>query len=211
MKFLIADDHIIVRIGVRLCLETEFGNSTQIDEAGCAADVLALVRKNQYDLLIIDVQMPDTSDFGLLQNILTVNPGQKVIVMSVLNEEMYGPRFLQAGAMSYLPKESDPSVIIAAVRKVLSGKRYVTETIADFFFTQQHITNTANPFDQLTDRETEIVSLLLSGISSIEISRKINVHTSTVATHKMNIFEKLGVKSLVQLMNLATTYHFTIS
>ena len=210
MRFLIADDHTVVRMGVRSWLENEFGN-VQIDEAACAADVLSLIRKNTYSLLVIDVQMPDTSDFGLLQNILIYNPDQAVIVMSVLNEEVYGPRFLQAGARCYLPKDSEQPIILQAVRKVLSGKRYITEKIADALLNQQQANPSGNPFEQLTDRETEVVSLLLSGSSNIEISKKINVQSSTVGNHKMKIFEKLGVQTIVELINLANAYHFHVS
>ena len=210
MKFLIADDHKIVRMGMRSWLEDEFSTQAQIDEASNATEALDFVRANKYDLIIIDVQMPDTSDFSLLQSILTIHPVQTVMLMSVLNEEVYGPRFLQAGAKCYLPKDSELSIIITAIRRVMSGKRYITEKIADALLSQQQ--NIAgNPFTDLTDREVEVVTMLLGGATNGQISEKLFIQPSTIASHKMKIFEKLGIQSIVELVKMAELYKFYIS
>lgn len=212
MRFLIADDHKIVRTGMRTWLEEEFGKEqTQIDEAGCAADTLALLRNHTYDLLVIDVQMPDTSDFSLLQHVLAINSEQAVIVMSVMNEEIYGPRFLQAGARAYLAKDSDHSIIMQAVRRVISGKRFITDKIADALLEQKQSAITNSPFEKLTDREIEVVTLLLTGATNQEISEKLFIQPSTIASHKMKIFEKLNVQSIVELVKLADLYKFQVS
>jgi two-component system invasion response regulator UvrY len=208
---LLVDDHSIVRTGLKLLIN-DFLSHTNIDEANDGGSALQKVKQINYDLVIMDVNMPQTDSFGTLQAILTVKPETKVIMFSMNAEEVYAKRYLKMGARGYLRKDASNDEIEKAITTVLNGKTYISPSLTQKLLSGfQSKNETGNPFDKLSHREFEIVQHLAQGDSIKEISKKLNVHTSTAGTHKARIFEKLGVHNVIELIHLAKAHDVILS
>jgi two-component system invasion response regulator UvrY len=204
---LLVDDHSIVRTGLKLLIN-DFLPHSNIDEAYDGESALQKVKQLNYDLVVMDVNMPHTDSFGTLQAILAVKPSTKVIMFSMNAEEIYAKRYLNLGAKGYVKKDAPNEEIENAINTVLNGKNYISPSFTQKILSGLLSKNEAeNPFDKLSSREFEIVQHLAKGDSVAEISKKLNVHTSTVGTHKGRIFEKLRVHNVVELMHLAEAHH----
>lgn len=204
---LLVDDHSIVRTGLKLLIN-DFLPHSNLDEAFDGESALQKVKQINYDLVIMDVNMPHTDSFGTLQAILAVKPSTKVIMFSMNAEEIYAKRYLKLGAKGYVKKDASNEEIENAINTVLNDKNYISPSLTQKFLSGLLSKNEAeNPFDKLSSREFEIVQHLAKGDSVAEISKKLNVHTSTVGTHKGRIFEKLRVHNVVELMHLAEAHN----
>lgn len=203
---LLVDDHSIVRTGLKLLIN-DFLPHTKIDEANDGESALQKVKQTNYDLVVMDVNMPHTDSFGTLQAILTVKPETKVIMFSMNAEEVYAKRYLAMGAVGYVRKDAPNEEIEKAINTVLNDKTYISPSLTQKIFSGLHSKKeTENPFDKLSSREFEVVKHLSKGDSVGEISKKLNVHTSTVGTYKSRIFEKLHVHNVIELTNLARAH-----
>ncbi len=204
---LLVDDHSIVRTGLKLLIH-DFLPHTTIDEAYDGDSALKKIKEKNYDLVVMDVNMPNTDSFGTLQTILTFNPSVKVIMFSMNAEEVYARRYLKMGAMGYIRKDAPNNEIKKAITTVLNNKTYVSPELAQKMLSDLHSKkDSENPFDKLSTREFEIVQHLVQGDSVAEISKKLNVHTSTVGTHKARIFEKLQCHNIIDITNLAKAHN----
>ncbi len=160
----------------------------------------------------MDVNMPETDSFGTLQTILTLKPSTKIIMFSMNAEEVYAKRYLKMGAMGYIRKDAPNDEIEKAITTVLNNKTYVSPEL-----TQKLLSELNSKINQKTllinyqPREFEIVQHLTQGDSVAEISKKLNVHTSTVGTHKARIFEKLHCHNVIDLTNLAKAHNVILS
>src|SRR6185312_14672327 len=202
-ELLLVDDHSIVRAGLRLLIE-DFLPHTKIDEAIDGDSAFRKIREHEYDLVIMDVNMPNTDSLGTLQTILSFKPSTKIIIFSMNSEDVYAKRYLKMGAMGYLRKDAQNDEIKKAISTVLNNKRYISPQLNEKLLTELHSNSRSeNPFDNLSPREFEIVQHLAHGDSVAEISNKLNLHTSTVGTHKARIFEKLKCNNIIELTNLA--------
>lgn len=207
---LLVDDHSIVRTGLKLLIN-DFLPHTKIDEANDGESALQKVKQTNYDLVVMDVNMPHTDSFGTLQAILTVKPETKVIMFSMNAEEVYAKRYLAMGAVGYVRKDAPNEEIEKAINTVLNDKTYISPSLTQKIFSGLHSKKeTENPFDKLSSREFEVVKHLSKGDSVGEISKKLNVHTSTVGTYKSRIFEKLHVHNVIELTNLARAHHLIL-
>ena len=210
-NILLVDDHSIVRTGLKLLIH-DFLPHTNIDEANDGNSALEKIKQKNYDLVVMDVNMPNTDSFGTLQTILTINSSIKVIMFSMNAEEVYARRYLKMGAMGYIRKDAPNSEIEKAITSVLNNKSYVSQELTQKMLYDLHSkTESENPFDKLSTREFEIVQHLAQGDSVAEISKKLNVHTSTVGTHKARIFEKLHCHNVIDLTNLAKAHNVTLT
>ena len=208
---LLVDDHSIVRTGLKLLIH-DFLPHSLIDEAYDGDSGFAKIKEKDYDLVIMDVNMPGTDSFGTLQSILAFKPNIKIIMFSMNAEEVYAKRYLKMGAMGYLRKDAPNSEIEKAITTVLNNKTYVSPELTQKMFSDLHSKHESeNPFDKLSPREFEIVQHLAQGDSVAEISKKLNVHTSTVGTHKARIFEKLNCHNVIDLTNLARAHNVILS
>ena len=205
-KFLLADDHVVVRSGIKLLL-LEIFKPAEIYEAANGEDVLEKLNEHTFDLVFLDIQMPKTDTIGLMEIIHKQYPEQKVLIFSMRAEKIYAKRFLKAGAKGFVSKEAPLEEIIKAVNLVLSNKRYISDSLADYLADESLSTKTDNPFNRLSAREFEIASLLLTGVTISSISKSIDIRVSTVGTHKTRLFDKLGVTNLLELKELATSYN----
>lgn len=210
-QLLLVDDHSIVRTGLRLVIE-DFLSHAKIDEAENGDAAFQKIKNHDYDLVVMDVNMPQTDSFGTLQTILALKPKTKIIMFSMNAEEVYAKRYLKLGAMGYLRKDAPNEEIKKAISTVLNNRRYVSPELNEKLLNDlQSKSKSENPFDKLSPREFEIVQHLSQGDSVAEISHKLNLHTSTIGTHKARIFEKLQCHNIIDLTNLAKIHHVVLS
>jgi two-component system invasion response regulator UvrY len=205
-KFLIVDDHVIVRSGIKFLL-AEIYQPSEIYEAADGDSATQKLKEHEYDLIMLDIQMPKTDSFGLMEYIHIKYPKAKVLVFSVSAENTYARRFMKAGAYGFVSKEAPLEEIIKAINLVLNDRKYISESLAYKIAEDSFAGRSDNPFNKLSPREFEIVSLLLSGQTVSDISQSLNIQTSTVGTHKARLFEKLSITNILELKELATVYN----
>jgi DNA-binding NarL/FixJ family response regulator len=204
-SFLLIDDHAVVRRGVSFLLNDLY-NPCVIDEAEDEQQVLEKISSRNYDLLVLDINIPNTNTLDLLKQIFVKTPEAKVLMFSMNQEKMYAQRYLDAGAKGFLSKDAPIVEIERAINLIFNGKNYYSEALIDSIMSGKKGTTKANPFKNLSEREFEICNLLLAGKSLTEISQQLNIQTSTTGTHKAKIFEKLDVKNLVELIELSKVH-----
>lgn len=202
INILIADDHSVLRTGLILILQG-FLPHPVIDEAGDGNSTFEKIKENNYDLIILDVNMPNTDSFGLVANILALKPEMKILMFSMNDEAVYAKRYLKMGVMGYVRKDEPQAEIENAVTTVLSNRKYMSPALGQKLIDDIQGNDSENPFDKLSAREFEIVQHLVQGESLTDICNKLTLHASTVGTHKARIFEKLKCKNIINLNALA--------
>ena len=205
-KFLLVDDHMVVRSGIKILLSEIYGPA-EIHEAINGETALAKLKAKKFDLTILDIQMPNTDTLGLMDFIHNTYPDAKVLMFSMSAENIYAKRFMKAGAFGFISKDAPLEEITKAINLILSGKKYISETLAERLAEDSYSGKSGNPFNVLSPREFEIVTLLLDGKTVTDISHTLNIQTSTVGTHKARLFDKLGVTNILGLKELATMYN----
>ncbi|MEO6253498.1 MAG: response regulator transcription factor [Ferruginibacter sp.] len=205
-KFLLVDDHVVVRSGIKTLL-SDIYNPAEIHEAMNGETAISKLQNEQFDLIIMDIQMPNTDTLGLMEYVHITYPAAKVLMFSMSAENIYAKRFMKAGASGFVSKEAPLEDITRAISTILNGKKYISDTLAEKLAEDSYSGKSGNPFNELSPREFEIVSLLLEGKTVTDISHTLNIQTSTVGTHKARLFEKLGVTNILELKELATTYN----
>jgi two-component system invasion response regulator UvrY len=204
-KMLIADDHAIVRSGIKLLLK-EVVPAVEIIESGSGDEVIVQIKATPFDLIILDVNMPETDSFTLLWNILAYRPNARVLVFSVNSSSLYAKRFLNLGAMGYLQKDVGQEEVKKAVLTIISGGVYRSAPAA---MTAAGKSETENsPFEKLSDRELQVARCVLMGYSYNQMEKLLHLQSSTIATHKFRLYKKLAVGSLAELVKLACKYDF---
>jgi two-component system, NarL family, invasion response regulator UvrY len=201
IKVLVADDHAIVRRGLRQIL----AETTDIlvgDEAASAAEVLRLVREQRYSAVILDISLPGASGLELLAEVRKERPGLPVLILTAHSEGQYAVRAIRAGAAGFLTKESAPDRLIDAVRKVASGGRYVSVELGERLASALAGDKEGAPHERLSDREFEILKMLASGKTVSEVANSLSLSVKTVSTHRTRILKKMDMKTNAEL----TTY-----
>jgi DNA-binding NarL/FixJ family response regulator len=204
-RFLVADDHAIVRMGLKTMIK-DLRPLAQVDEAAEGDTVTALAKKNDYDMLILDINMPDTDAMTLICNLLAHKEKIRILVFSMNSEVLYAKRLFKLGVLGYLDKESPSDEIRQAMESVLNGQLYMSPDLKTYLYEDMLEKKTDNPFEMLSNREIQIAKYLLLGYSVSEISKTLNLHSSTIGTHKLRFFEKLKVKNVFELEELAKLY-----
>lgn len=204
---LIVDDHAVMRKGVKQIF-TDLGYGVAIHESGDGDSMLEQFRQKKIDLLIMDIHMPNTDSIRMVELVSIRYPKTYILVFSMLPEHIYGRRMLKAGARGFLPKLSSIDEIRDAFSLALRHQVYLTPGLSDLLEKEEGVEGRYDPFAQLSDREFEIVNLLLSGCSINSIAQRLNLKHSTVGTYKARIFEKVQVRTIFELKDLATLYNF---
>ena len=205
-RILLVDDHEIMRSGLKFFLNNIVAHYV-IDEAWDGDSAFEKIKENEYQLIILDINMPGTDSFGLVSNITTIKPGAKILIFSMNSEEVYAKRYLQLGAKGYINKTAPSIELEKAVKAVLKNERYISPALNIVFNEEALGNNTNNPFENLSSREFEILQHLITGESIGEISNTFNLQSSTVGTYKARIFEKLQCKNLVEAIEMARVYY----
>jgi len=198
LRIIIADDHTVVRRGLKQILLDEFPSAV-IEEAADADLLLKKVFKEEWDIVISDLSMPGRSGMDALQQIKLHNPKLPVLILSVHSEEHYAIRVLKAGASGYLNKESAPEELINAVRRLLMGKKYITPTIAEQLASGLDKDSEKPLHEILSDREFEVLKLLASGKSVSDIADQMVLSVTTVSTYRARIMAKMNLKTNADL------------
>jgi two-component system, NarL family, invasion response regulator UvrY len=183
LKALIADDHAIVRRGLKEILAEEF-DVEQFGEAGNASQVLELVYKQNWDILILDITMPGRSGLEVLKEVKHDHPQLPVLVLSIHPEDQFAIRTLRAGAAGYMTKENAPEELINAVRKVLGGGKYVSSSLAEKLAVEVTTDAGKPPHEALSDREYQVMRMLASGKTVGAIAKELSLSVKTISTHR---------------------------
>ena len=199
-KILIVDDHPLIREGLKKILQTEMDFSV-VGELGKGAEVGEFINRNECDLIILDINLPDRNGMDVLKDIKTLKPEISVLMLSILPEEQFALRAIRSGASGYITKDGAPEELINAIRKIASGRRYVSEILADKLAFDLSAKSDKILHEKLSDREFQILLLIGSGKSSKEIAHLLSISLSTVNTYKARIFEKMGMKTTIQLVH----------
>ncbi|WP_342087163.1 response regulator transcription factor [Dyadobacter sp. OTU695] len=204
-RVLIADDHDIVRFGLTMMIQDTFPGCKS-DEAWDAESVKALMKQNEYSLLLLDLVMPDTDPNVLLHHIRNFHPGTRVLILSMNDEALYGARFIHLGAHGYIKKDAQKEEIRKAIHTVLAGKKYVSQELGDALVQESLDGKRANPFERLSAREFQVAMHLVQGYSQKQISEMLQVQYGTVNTLKQRLFEKLNIEHHKDLTELSLLY-----
>jgi two-component system, NarL family, invasion response regulator UvrY len=207
-RCLIVDDHPIVRRGIRDLLLDE-GCCSIIGEAGNAADALLAVRREAWDLLILDVALPDKHGLEVLKEVKLLRPMLQVLMLSLYPEREFALRALKAGASGYLTKDQAPSELLVAVNEVLAGRRYIPGTLANWLASHLDSTQQAAPHELLSDREIEVLRLLGQGKTVSGIANEIALSVKTVSTYRTRLLSKLELRTTAELIHYAIEHHLT--
>ena len=206
-NILIVDDHLVITTGLKIVI-TNFLPDSVIDVANDGDIAFEKIKDSNYDLIIMDISLPNTDSFNIVSNILAIKPTSKILMFSMSPEDMFAKRYLKIGALGYLNKDAPLHEIQNAIESALKNKSYLSPGLRDKLALESITDNHhENQFDKLSPREFEIVQHLVHGDSVSEISRKLNLHTSTVGTHKAKIFEKLKCENIVELVTMAKIHN----
>lgn len=203
-KILIADDHAIVRKGlIKILMESDAW--TSVDEAGSGQEALDRVLKGSYDLVLLDISMPGRGGLDVLKEIKERLPRLPVLMLSMHPEKEYALRSLRAGASGYLTKDNAPEELVRAIRKVLSGGRYVTASLAEILALEVEKKDHAGrlPHEILSNREYQVLRMIASGKTVSEIAGELFLSVKTVSTYRSRILEKIRAKNNVELTHYA--------
>ena len=202
IKALLTDDHELVRTGIRRLLE----DSKQVEivgEADCGEDSLQLAQSLKPDVILMDVNMPGIGGVEACRRILQRNPKQKIIVLTVHNEQTFPKRLLEIGAKGYLTKECGVDEMIKAIKQVNSGGSYIASSIAQQLALSLLPGNDVNPIDRLSRREFQVMLMISQGLTNVEISDKLCLSPKTISTYRLRVLEKLDAHNEVDLIKIA--------
>jgi DNA-binding NarL/FixJ family response regulator len=205
IRILIADDHAIVREGLRRILAADPG----LEIAGEAKDgheVLGAARAGGFDVLLLDLSMPGRSGIELVKQVKLERPALKVLVLSMHDEDQYAVRAIRAGASGYLTKDSATTQLVAAIRKAAAGGLYITPSVAEQLALRLQEPDAELPHRRLSDREHEVFRRLVAGDSVTAIAERLHLSVKTVSTHKTHVLEKLGMSSVAELVRYAVAH-----
>lgn len=201
-RFLLADDHAIVRRGIRLIIEDNF-TSPALDEAENGGQLIDQVKAHAYNIVLLDIEMPDSDLSTLIPWIKLMQPDCEVLVLTGQPENVFGLRCMRLGAAAFLTKDAPEKEIVDALQSLLLRKKFVTSSMADILTEAE---SGMAPIETLSDREMQIALMLEKGIGLPEICRQLHIQYSTVNTYKRRIYEKLNVGDLLSLSKLLHAY-----
>ena len=206
IRALIADDHAVVRQGLKQIL----GDTPEMLVAGEATngqEVLDKVRAEPWDVVVLDISMPDRSGLDILKQLRSERPKLPVLVLSMHSEDQYAMRVLKAGASGYLTKDSAPDELVKAIRKVVSGGRYVSSFLAEKLAFEIGTDSSRLPHENLSDREFQVLRLIAAGNSVTEIAAELYLSVKTVSTYRARMLEKMNLTTNAELMHYAMQNH----
>jgi DNA-binding NarL/FixJ family response regulator len=206
IRFLVADDHAVVRRGLKQILVEEFG-SVDFGEAASSQELLQRIQEQEWDILILDITMPGRSGLDALKELRQIRPRLPVLVLSMHPEDQFAVRVLRAGAAGYLTKERAPEELIGAVRKVLAGGKYVGPSLAEKLALYLERDTEQLPHETLSDREYQVMCMIASGKTVTEVADSLALSVKTVSTYRARILEKMNMRTNAELTHYALKNH----
>lgn len=204
-RILIADDHSIVRLGASVIIKEKF-KSAEIIEAKAIKEVYEQLSEKAFDLLLLDINMPGGNNIKVIKEILSLQTDLKILVFSSYDENIYALRYIEAGAVGYLNKNTAMDELSNAIQSILDRGKYMSDAVKDLYV--QKLTSTKsnldkkNPLFKLSNREMDVAKHLIEGHGILEVSNLLQLSSSTVSTYKSRIFEKLVVNNIPELIEL---------
>ncbi len=202
IRIVMADDHAIVREGLKRIVSSIEGMEV-VGEAGNGTEVMQRVRELAFDVLVLDLSMPGRSGMELIKLVRAEKPQLRILVLSMHQELQYAVRAIKNGASGYLTKESAPAQLEQAIRKVASGGAFISAEVAEQLALGAMPGSEAVPHESLSNREFEVLQLLVAGVSLTDIGTKLNLSVKTVSTHKTNLMQKMGLQNQNELIRYA--------
>jgi two-component system, NarL family, invasion response regulator UvrY len=202
IRLLIADDHAVVRQGLKQILSDSSDIAVE-GEAANGQELLEKVRTAKWDLIVLDISMPGQSGVDILKQLRSEQPKLPVLVLSMHSEDQFAERVLKAGASGYLTKESAPEELILAIRKILSGGKYLSPALAERLAFSRHTADRGPLHASLSDREYEILCKIASGKTVSQISNELFLSVKTISTYRARVLEKMGMKTNAELTGYA--------
>ena len=202
IKIIIADDHAIVREGLKQIVAEE-KDMLVCGEAEDAASLMELLKKEKWSIVVLDINMPGKSGLEALKDIKQLYPELPVLILSMFSEDQYGLRAIKAGASGYLKKVSAPTELVVAIRKIVSGRKYINPSLAEKL--AENLGSDKNNYlhEKLSDREYQIMCNIALGKSAEEIAGELALSINTIYTYRNRILEKMSMKSNVELTQYA--------
>ena len=198
LRILLADDHAVVRHGVKQILDEAFAQVT-FGEAQNAQELLELVRKERWNIVVLDLAMPGGHGLEVLKQIKHDHPKLPVLVLSMFPEDQYAVRTIRAGAAGYLNKESAPEELVQAIHKVLHGGEYISASVADELVLYARHEDDLPPHKHLSDREYQVLCLIASGKEVKEISTELGLSAKTISTYRARLLVKMNMHTNAEL------------
>lgn len=206
IRVLIADDHPVVRQGLKQILG-EVREMVVAGEAINGQEALDKVRAEAWDVVVLDISMPDHSGLDILKQLRSERPKLPVLVLSMYSEDQYAMRVLKAGASGYLTKDSAPNELVKAIRKVVTGGRYVSPFLAEKLAFEIGADSSKPPHETLSDREFQVLGLLAAGKSVKEIAAELSLSVKTVSTYRARLLQKMNLTTNAELIHYAIQNH----
>jgi len=197
-RIIIADDHEIVRAGLKQIIADDPDLSVE-GEAGDGQELLEKLRKVKFDLVLLDMKMPGRSGLEILKQLKIEHPSLPVLVLSMHSEEQYAVRTIKAGASGYITKETAPDKLIEAIRRVCSGGKYISQSLAEKLADSISDSQSKPPHEYLTDREFQVMCMIASCKTISEIARELFLSVKTISTYRQRILEKMSMKNNAEL------------
>lgn len=202
IRVLIADDHAVVRKGLRQIL-AETTDMVAQDEAVRGAEVLSKVQSAVFDVVLLDISMPDKNGLEVLKELKQLRAKLPVLILSMYSEDQYAIRMLKAGASGYLTKEGAPEELVDAIRKVFSGGKYVSPTVAEKLAAHIDPESEKQPHETLSDREHQVMCMIASGKTPMRIAGELGLSVKTISTYRTRILAKMALNSNAELTHYA--------
>lgn len=202
MHILIVDDHAIVREGLKQILSDDSALVVS-GEADTAAEALRLARNQEFDLVLLDISLPDRNGLELLGLLKKAHPKLHVLMLSMYRETQYAVRAIKSGACGYLNKQSAPDQLLSAIRQVVTGRKYITPSVAEALAAEISMGNDSLPHETLSNREFQTLCLLASGKPVSAIADKLSLSVKTVSMYRTRLLEKMQMKNNAELTHYA--------
>ena len=206
IKILVVDDHALIRKGLKMLLEENLDFKVK-GEAETGTQAVQMVREQHFDLVLLDISLPDKHGMDVLKQLKLEQPGIKVIVLSMHPEEQYGVRALKAGAVGYINKQSAPESLVGAIQQVISGKKYISGTLAEQLLNNLIGESQELLHQSLSNREYQTLCLMSSGNSLTEISEIMMLSPKTVSVYRARMLEKMNFKNNAEAVHYAIAHH----
>lgn len=194
VKIIVVDDHAVVRRGLIQILES-MQEVSSVSEASSGNELIELLKKDEYDVVVLDITMPGKSGLDVLKEIKAIKQNVSVLILSIHPEEQYAVRALKAGAAGYITKDSAPEELVTAVQRIMEGRKYISQSLAEKLAGSYNISSSKLPHEILSDREFEVFKMIASGNTVSNIAETLFLSVKTISTYQSRIYEKTGLKS----------------
>jgi len=198
IRVLVADDHAIVRRGLKLILSEEF-ERVVVGEAQNGKELIEQIEKDDWEVVVLDITMPGRSGLDLLKEIKRLRPQLPVLILSMHSEDQFAVRAFKAGAAGYMTKEKAPEELVKAIKKVLAGGKYVSATLAETLVSGLEVDTDKPAYESLSDREYQVLRMIASGKTVKEIADELSLSMKTISTYRTRILEKLRMRTNAEL------------